>query len=112
MRLLLDESVPRRLGGSFPSDYEVRTVPEMDWAGTDNGALLRLAADHGFDALITVDRGIAHEQNPDDLPIAVVIMIAVRSRLDELRPLVPEVVGVLSGTLERRIYFVSADSSS
>ena len=60
MRLLLDESVPRRLGTSFPADYEVRTVPQMGWAGTGNGALRPLAADHGFDALITVDRGIAY----------------------------------------------------
>lgn len=111
MRLLLDESVPRRLGVSFPADYEVRTVPQMGWAGTANGALLRLAADRGFDALVTVDRGVAHEQSPDDLPIAVVIMIGARSRLDELQPLVPEVVGVLSGTLERRFHFVSADPS-
>ena len=47
MRLLLDESVPRRrrLGTAFPAAYEVRTVPQMGWAGTGNGELLRLAAD-------------------------------------------------------------------
>ena len=48
----------------------------MGWAGTGNGELLRLAADRGFDALVTVDRGIAHEQNLNDLPVAVVIMLA------------------------------------
>ena len=110
MRLLLDESVPRRLGTSFPTAYEIRTVPQMGWAGTGNGALLRLAADRGFDALITVDRGITHEQNLNDLPISVVIMLAVRNRLEELRPLVPKVVGVLSGTLHKRVYHVSAGS--
>ena len=76
MRLLLDESVPRRLGATFPAAYEVRTVPQMGRAGTGNGELLRLAADRGFDALLTVDRGIAHEQNLNDLPVAVVIMLA------------------------------------
>ena len=79
----------------------------MGWAGTANGALLRLAADNGFDALLTVDRGFAHQQNQDDLPISVVIMLAVRNRPDELRPLVPKVTAVLSGTLERRVYHVS-----
>ena len=111
MRLLLDESVPLRLGTAFPAAYEVRTVPQMGWAGTGNGELLRLAADRGFDALVTVDRGIAHEQNLNDLPVAVVIMLAVRNRLDELRPLVPKVVDVLSGSLRRRVYHVSAGSS-
>ena len=111
MRLLLDESVPRRLGAAFPAAYEVRTVPQMGWAGTGNGELLRLAADRRFDALVTVDRGIAHEQNLNDLPVAVVIMLVVRNRLDELRPLVPKVVDVLSGSLRRRVYHVSAGSS-
>ena len=73
--------------------------------------LLRLAADRVFDALVTVDRGIAHEQNLDDLPVPVVIMIAVRGRLDQLRPLVPQVVDVLSGPLDKRVYFVSTVSS-
>ena len=111
MRLLLDESFPRRLGSRFPAIHEVRTVPEMGWAGTGNGALLRLAADGGFDALVTVDRGIAYQHNQDDLPIPVVVMLAVRNRLEELEPLVPEVVSVLSDALGKQIHLVSADRS-
>lgn len=106
MRLLLDESVPRPLRTSFPAAFEVRTVPELGWAGTGNGTLLGLAADSGFDALLTVDCGFAHQQNLDDLPLPVVIMLAPSNRPDDLRPLVPEAIGVLSGTLQRRIYHV------
>ena len=109
MKLLLDESVPRRLGSCFPVPYEVRTVPEMGWAGTGNGALLRLAADHGFEALVTVDRGIAYQQNLDDLPIPVVVMLAFRNRPADLAPLVPKVSRVLSGALSKQIHVVSAD---
>ena len=78
----------------------------MGWAGSGNGELLRLAEANGFDALVTVDRGFEHQQNPDDLPIPVVIVIAVRSRLADLRPLVPNIVAVLSGDLRRQIYRV------
>ena len=92
MRLLLDESVPKRLKESFPESFEVRTVPQMGWAGTVNGKLLYLAADRDFDAMITVDQGFAHEQNLDNLPIPVVIMLSTRSRLQELQPLVPQVI--------------------
>ena len=109
MRLLLDESVPRRLGLRFPATYDVRTVPEMGWAGTGNGALLRLAAEHGLDALVTVDRGIAYQQNLDALPVPVVVLRAVRNRLEELEPLVPKVSRILSDALRKQIYFVSAD---
>ncbi len=68
MRPLLDESVPRPLRTSFPAAFKVRTVPEMGWAGTGNGALLGFAADSGFEALVTVDRRYAHQQNLEGMP--------------------------------------------
>ena len=104
--MLLDESVPRRLGAAFPKSFEVHTVQQMGWAGYLNGRLLRLAADHGFGTLVTVDRGFEYEQNLQELPIPVVIMIAGRTRLRELRPLVPSVVAILVEDPERRIHRV------
>lgn len=106
MKLLLDESVPQRLVSSFPGAFEVWTVQQMGWAGSRNGDLLHLAAGRGFQALITVDRGFEFQQNVGDLPIPVIIMLATRNRLPELRPLVPDVVSILSGRLQRRIYCV------
>lgn len=106
MRVLLDESTPRRLASSFPDSFEIRTVQQMGWAGCGNGVLLRRAADHGFDALVTVDRGFEYQQNVAELPIPVVIMIAGRTRLQELRPLVAEVIAVLSSSPKRRIHRV------
>lgn len=108
MKLLLDESVPRRLAASFPETFTVHTVQEMGWAGTENGRLLLLAASEQFDALVTVDQGIEHQQNVRDLPIPVVIMRAARNRLQELQPLVPRVVSILSRELPSGIYRVSA----
>ena len=61
MKLLLDESVPRRLAASFPKSFNSQTVQEMGWARTGNGLLLSLAANQGFDTLVTVDRGIEHQ---------------------------------------------------
>ena len=106
MKLLLDESVPRRLASSFPTSFTVRTVQEMGWAGTGNGLLLSLAAGEDFDAFLSVDRGIEHQQNMRNLPLPIIIMLGVRNRLAELQPLVPGVMQVLSGDLQRRIYRV------
>lgn len=106
MKVLLDESVPRRLASVFPESFRTRTVQQMGWAGCSNGELLRLATDHGFDVLVTVDQGFAYQQNVRSLPIPVVIMIAGRTRLQELRPLVPEVISVLSSNPKRRIHRV------
>ncbi|MCE2522933.1 MAG: DUF433 domain-containing protein [Rhodobacteraceae bacterium] len=97
VKLLLDESVPRGLSATFPDLFKVHSVPQMGWSG--NGRLLRLTADRGFAAPVAVDRGMAHGQNPNDLQIPVIIMLAVRNRLQELRPLVPQVIDMLSGRL-------------
>ncbi len=108
MKLLLDESAPRRLASFFPERFEVHTVQQMGWAGSKNGDLLHLAAARGFDALVTVDRGFEHEQNPESLAVPVVIAIATRSRLEELQPLIPDIVVALSGDLQRRVYRIPA----
>ncbi len=56
--------------------------------------------------MITVDRGIKHQQNLNALPVPVIIMLAAHNRLAELQPLVPAAVTLLSGDLQRRIYHV------
>lgn len=82
-------------------------MQQMGWAGTGNGLLLSLAAERHFDAFITVDRGIEHQQNIGDLQIPVVILLASHNRLRELEPLVSGVISVLSSGLQKRIYRVS-----
>lgn len=72
MRVLLDECVPRKLRAEL-LDHEVKTVAEMGWSGTKNGALLRQTALE-FDVLLTVDQGISYQQNLAGLDLALVIM--------------------------------------
>lgn len=85
MRLLLDESVPRRLRQALPG-HTVKTVVEMGWSGVKNGALLALAAAE-FEAFITVDRNLPYQQNIATLPIAVVVLAARSNELQALLPL-------------------------
>ena len=108
MKRLLDESVPRPLGAHFPSSFEIRTVPQMGWSGRANGDLLRLAASHEFDAFITADRGIEYQQNLVSLPLPVVVLVAARTRVQELRPLIGQVVDLVTGDLTRRVCRVAA----
>lgn len=95
-RVLLDESVPRRLGFALEGHF-VRTVQFMGWTGVKNGQLLRLAADQ-FEVFITADRNMRYQQHPE-LPLAVVILVATNNRLQTLSPLVPEILRTLE-TLE------------
>lgn len=59
--------------------------------GITNGALLTVA-DGQFDALLTVDQGIEYQQTLSGLRISIVVMRAPSNDVDDLRPLVLEVV--------------------
>ena|SRR5947207_1162738 len=89
MRILLDECVPGRLRREFPG-HDVRTVPEMGWAAKENGQLLALAAS-AFDVFITADQKLSYQQNVAKLDIAVIVLVARRTKIEFLRPLMPDV---------------------
>ncbi len=89
MRVLLDECLPRRLKSELP-EHEVRTVPEMRWSGLKNGALLRQLSGH-FDAFLTVDRGLVHQQNLKGISFGIVMLAVLSNDIEALRPLMPKV---------------------
>ena len=62
MRLLLDENLPKRLKNDFP-EHEVFIVRDKGWNGIKNGELLKLMIANGFDALMTFDKNLQHQQN-------------------------------------------------
>jgi hypothetical protein len=95
MQILLDECVPRPLKRKF-SDYAIRTVVEMGWAGTKNGALLKLMMEQNFTILLTTDQNLRHQQNLQAAGVAIVVMVAKSNRLPDLIPLVPGVCEVLN----------------
>ena len=94
MRILLDESVPSRLG-KLPSGHEATSVQRRGWAGIKNGKLLALAS-HEFDVLITADKGIEFQQNLAALPVAVLVILARSNRMQDMAPAIPEILEALA----------------
>jgi hypothetical protein len=68
---------------------------EIGLATLTNGKLLAAAAESGFDALITIDKQMRHQQPISSLPIAVIVIDVHVSKLENLLPLVPEVLACL-----------------
>ncbi len=93
MRVLLDECIDRRLGRDSVG-YEVRTVPQMGWAGTLDGDLLPPVAAE-FDVFITVDRNLPFQQNLAILDLAVFVLVARSNRLADLQPLIPMILAAI-----------------
>lgn len=66
----------------------------MGWSGVKNGKLLQLAQGE-FDVLLTLDKGIRHQQHLVGLEIAIIVLSSVSSDIDDLIPLVPSINTVL-----------------
>jgi len=88
VKLLLDENLPHQLRAEIV-DHDLFTVAYMGWSGIENGQLLAKAAQAGFDALISNDRGLEFEQNTAQLPISVVVLLAKANTIQAMRPLFP-----------------------
>ncbi|MCC3447265.1 MAG: DUF5615 family PIN-like protein [Microcoleus sp. PH2017_39_LGB_O_B] len=106
MKLILDECIDRRLAKEFVG-YEVKTVPQMGWAGIKNGQLLALV-EAEFDVFITVDRNLSFQQNLPQFNIAVVVLQASSNRLADLKPVVPNILAILANVVKGQATVVSA----
>ncbi len=93
MRILLDESSPRKLGFLLEGHF-VRTVQQVGFGGLSNGKLLA-AAVNDFDILITGDQNMEYQQNEAALPMGVIILVAGSNKLESFLPLMPKLLKIL-----------------
>ena len=105
MKILLDECIDCRLAREI-EDHEVVTVSQIGWAGIQNGNLLGLAQEQ-FDVFVTVDRNLAFQQPLPQFSIGVVVLQAPTNRLEDLRPLVPQLQQTLSLVPKGQVRWVS-----
>jgi hypothetical protein len=89
VRVILDECLPRRFGLEL-SGHSVSTVPQEGWAGISNGKLLERIRGK-FDAFITVDKNLPAQRRSTELPFGVVVLRAPSNKLEDLRPLTPQI---------------------
>ena len=101
MRILLDESLPKELQSEL-SGHDVRTVQEMGWSSLKNGELLARSVNQ-FDVFLTADQNLRYQQNLSALPVAVAVLVAKSNRIQDLRPLIPELLGALSALQPRTL---------
>ena len=77
MRILLDNNVPRGRAAALtgPIIIEARV---RGWATLNNGELLSVAEQAGFDLLVTADKNIRYQQNLERRQIAIVVLTVGR----------------------------------
>ena len=105
MRILLDECVDWRLLRDL-SGHDVKTVRQVGWTGTVNGALLALA-EQSFDVLVTTDKNLSFQQNVARFEIGVVVLRSRSARLRHLRELVPRLLAMLPDVKNGEVHTLS-----
>ncbi len=104
MKILLDESLPRKLRSDFGSEHEVWTVRDKAWLGKKNGELLKLMVSDNFELFITVDKNLPYQQNLERLPLTIFVLIAKDNRRSTLQKLIPFVFErIIIGNLQNVI---------
>ncbi|MFA5891972.1 MAG: DUF5615 family PIN-like protein [Actinomycetota bacterium] len=106
MRILLDESVPRRLKALL-AGHEVVTVRDAGWASFSNGELLTRAS-QVFDALVTADQKMPHQQNLTRFDIAVVVLVAKTNTMVDYEPLALKLRTTVESATAGAVSWVSA----
>ncbi len=95
MLLLLDENLPKRLKLDFP-EHQIFTVRDRQWNGIKNGELLKLLLGNSFNALLTFDKNLQHQQNLSKYTITVFVLTAQINQYKELTRLTPKVKAYLN----------------
>jgi predicted nuclease of predicted toxin-antitoxin system len=106
MKVLLDECLPKKLKREVQADV-VSTVPDMGWAGTKNGALLRLV-EREFDVLLTNDQNLEHQQNLKQFNLAIVVLVAPTNDIEDLKLLMPAANEAIRTISAREIKYIKA----
>ena len=98
MKLLLDEDLPTKLRYRLRPEHEAVSVRDMGWQGKKNGELLRMMEAYGFQALLTGDKQMEHQQNwrSYTLPVLVLSASGDQYQYDDYNALMPQIKALLA----------------
>lgn len=102
MLVLFDQGTPRPIAAALIG-HEVKTARQLGWDTFNNGELLRVAEEAGFDVLLTTDKNLAYQQNLRGRKIAIVVLSG--NRWGYLKAVLPQIVSAVTPALPGS-YFV------
>lgn len=106
MKVLLDECLPRKLAAAL-EEHTVYTVAQAGFRGLKNGALLA-KIDGVFEAFITSDANLPHQQALSTRKFVTIVLKAPSNALEDLLPLVPEILAALEAKRPGRVVVLQA----
>ena len=96
MRVLFDQGTPDPLRRAL-TGHNVSTAYERGWSNLDNGELLGVAEDEGYEVLVTTDTNLRHQQNLKSRRLGIVVLLSTSW------PRIQRVVGPVAEALDRAV---------
>ena len=110
MKVLLDENLDHRLRNNL-APHEVFTAScYKGWSGFKNGRLLQAAEDDGFNALVTGDQTLHHEQSLTGRQLAIVALSSVEWRIP--KNYLPQIIAAVGSAVPGSFQAVDCGSFS
>ena len=106
MKVLLDECVDVRFAPHV-TGFDAQTVQDKGWSGISNGKLLALAQAE-FDVFVTVDKNLSFQQHLPKFSIAVILIHCKSNRVQDLLPLLPELLDAIPKAIKSQVLHVGA----
>jgi len=106
LKVLLDECVDARFAPHV-TGFDTQTVLGKGWSGISNGKLLALAQAE-FDVFVTVDKNLSFQQHLPKFSIAVILIHCKSNRVQDLLPLLPELLDAIPKALKSQVLHVGA----
>lgn len=73
MKILFDNGTPRSVSICL-SGHEITRARQIGWHELENGELIQLAEEAGYDLLLSTDKNIRYQQNLSNRKIALVVL--------------------------------------
>jgi predicted nuclease of predicted toxin-antitoxin system len=74
MKVLLDHNIPHSLRPLLSGDNEVYTTAYLGWSDYEDDRLLQAAMEASFAAVVTLDRGLPHQQETRAYDLGIVVL--------------------------------------
>ena len=95
VKILFDQGTPVPLRQHL-AGHSVDTASEKGWSDLDNGDLIDLAEQEGYEVFVTTDQGMRYQQNLAAKRLAIVVLLStawpeIQHRIEEIRTVVIEI---------------------
>ena len=105
-KVLLDENLPLKLKYRLQDVCEIYTVNDKGWNALENGDLINVMQDDGFDYLLTSDKNLQYQQNLAKYSMEFIVLHVPNNNYETILQLIPKIKKVLTRNANEKLIII------